>query len=238
MQQKTMSAVIDRRRFLLAAAGALAATGAGVLGLARTSYGAARTIKLPPLPFKENALEPYISARTLGFHHGKHHAGYVQKTNDFIKGTKYQNLPLKEIIQSSAGKPAEKGIFNNAAQVFNHDFYWQSLRPGGGGSPSGRLLERIQADFGGLDKFRQAFGQAAAGQFGSGWAWLVEKQGRLAVIKTANADTPVAHGLKPLITLDVWEHAYYLDYQNRRTDYIAAFLDHLANWDFAAKNLG
>lgn len=236
MEQKTMSVKIDRRGFLLAA-GTLAAASAGALGLPLWAK-AASAIKLPPLPFKENALEPYISARTLGFHYGKHHAGYVKKTNKFIKGTKYQNMPLVKIIQSSAGKPAEKNIFNNAAQVFNHDFYWQSLKPGGGGKPSGRLLERVLADFGGLDKFREAFGRAAAGQFGSGWAWLVEKNGRLAVIKTANADTPIAHGIKPLITLDVWEHAYYLDYQNRRSDYIAAFLDNLANWDFAARNLG
>ena len=193
--------------------------------------------ELPPLPYAEDALEPDYSARTISFHYGKHHKTYVDTLNKLVDGTDLADKSLEDVIMSAAGKPDKQPVFNNAAQVFNHDFYWLSLRPGGGGRPTGRLAERIQADFGGLDKFRAAFSQAAASQFGSGWAWLVVKKGRLAVMKTANADTPIAHGLKPLLTLDVWEHAYYLDFQNRRADYITAFLDHLANWDFAARNL-
>jgi len=199
--------------------------------------------ELPALPYAENALEPHISANTLGFHYGKHHKGYVDKLNAAIKDTALAGLSLEELVKASAKDPAQAGLFNNAAQAWNHGFYWSSMRPptgtpGGGGKPSGKLAEKIDASFGGFDKFKEAFGNAAATQFGSGWAWLVLDGDKLEVVKTGNADTPMARGQKCLLTIDVWEHAYYLDYQNRRPDYIAAFVDHLANWEFAAANLG
>ncbi len=192
---------------------------------------------LPALPYAATALEPVVSATTLGFHHGKHHAAYVTNLNNLIKGTELANAGLEEIIKKSAANPAQAGVFNNAAQVWNHTFYWHSMKPGGGGKPSGALLAKMDADLGGYDKFREVFSQAALTQFGSGWAWLVMSEGKLSVLKTANAETPITKGMKPLITIDVWEHAYYLDYQNRRGDYIKDWLDKLVNWDFAAKNL-
>ncbi|MEO0035960.1 MAG: hypothetical protein RLZZ501_1983 [Pseudomonadota bacterium] len=195
--------------------------------------------ELPPLPFAPNALEPYIYARTLEFHHGKHHATYVTNLNGLIKDTDLEGKSLEEIILAAAADlPAKQAIFNNAAQVWNHTFFWNSLTKGGGGQPGAKLLARIEADFGSLDAFKTEFKTAATGQFGSGWAWLVEDQGKLKVVKTANADLPLAHGQKALLTIDVWEHAYYLDYQNRRPDFVQAFLDHLANWSFAEANLG
>lgn len=192
---------------------------------------------LPALPYDKTALEPHISARTLEFHHGKHHNTYVVNLNKFVAETDLAGKSLEEIIQATAGDSARAGIFNNAAQVWNHTFFWQSLSPNGGGRPGGDLAARIDADLGGYDAFADAFKTAAATQFGSGWAWLVIQNGKLAVTKTANADTPLTQGATPLLTLDVWEHAYYLDYQNRRPDFIATFLDHLVNWDFAAANL-
>lgn len=193
--------------------------------------------KLPPLPFAQNALEPYISAKTISFHYGKHHSGYVKKLNKFIADTDYQGSELEQIIRRSAEHPKDVAIFNNAAQVWNHTFYWHSMKPGGGGPPSGRLAELMRKHFGGYEGFQQAFAATAASQFGSGWAWLVMTNDSLEVMKTGNADNPLTHGAKPLITIDIWEHAYYLDYQNRRADYIASYLDHLVNWDFAADNL-
>ncbi|MBL9029444.1 MAG: superoxide dismutase [Caedimonas sp.] len=192
---------------------------------------------LPPLPYEKNALEPYISANTLDFHHEKHHQAYVDNLNKLVEGTELNGQTLENIIHASAKDPAKAGIFNNAAQVWNHTFYWHSLKKDGGGTPSGKLLERLDKDFSGYDKFRQAFKQAGTTQFGSGWAWLVEEKGTLKITKTANADLPMFHGQKALIACDVWEHAYYLDYQNRRADYIDVFLDHLVNWGFAEKNL-
>ncbi len=227
---------MDRRHFIFTAAAGLTAAGLGLLKFPDQAM-AGESITLPPLPFPQDGLEPYISAKTLSFHYGKHHAGYVRKLNNQIKGTQRAALSLEEIIGQTAGKQDMASIFNNAAQIWNHSFYWMSMKPGGGGEPKEKTTERIKADFGDLKKFKQEFTSAAATQFGSGWAWLVEKDGKLEVLKTSNADTPIAHGLKPLLTIDVWEHAYYLDYQNRRKDYIQAFLDHLINWDFVEKNL-
>jgi Fe-Mn family superoxide dismutase len=192
---------------------------------------------LPELPFGATELEPFITANTLGFHHGKHHAAYVTNLNNLIAGTDLEGKSLEEVILAVAGDASKAGIFNNAAQVWNHTFYWQSMKPGGGGQPSGALLEKINADFVSFEAFVDAFKAAGATQFGSGWAWLVLENGSLKVTKTANADLPLAHGQKALLTMDVWEHAYYLDFQNRRPDYISTFLTNLVNWDIAAANL-
>lgn len=185
---------------------------------------------LPPLPYEMNALEPYISERTMEFHYGKHHKAYVDNLNKLIKDTEFENMPLEKIIQSTYNRPEFTGIFNNAAQAWNHTFFWNSMTPNGGGKPEGEMLKKIEKDFGSYENFRTKFKTAATTQFGSGWAWLVEKDGKLAVMKTSNADTPIAQGLKPIVTVDVWEHAYYLDYQNRRPDFVDSFLDHLVKW--------
>jgi Fe-Mn family superoxide dismutase len=193
---------------------------------------------LPPLPYPENALGPAISANTIGFHYGKHHKGYVDALNKLISGTELVGLPLERVIAETAGKADKSAIFNNAAQTWNHTFYWQSLRPKGGGVPPLELKQRIEASFGNLDACMEELATAAATQFGSGWAWLVLEADKLRVVKTDNAQTALKQGLKPLLTIDVWEHAYYLDYQNRRADYVKAVLDRLINWGFAADNLG
>lgn len=195
------------------------------------------TIVLPPLPYEANALEPYISANTLGFHHGKHHQTYVTNLVNLIQETSLMSATLEEIVVTSAKNPEQAGIFNNAAQVWNHTFYWHSMKKDGGGKPSGAIAKKIDEDFGSYDAFAQAFKNAGLTQFGSGWAWLVLKGGKLEIMKTPNADTPLAHGVKAILTMDVWEHAYYLDYQNKRADYIDTFLNHLVNWDFANANL-
>ncbi len=196
------------------------------------------SIVLPDLPYLKNDLEPYISAKTLEFHHGKHHAAYVNNTNNLIQGTNFEKADLETIIKETVNNSSTAGIFNNSAQVWNHTFYWHSMKKNGGGEPPKTLLDKINADFGGYEKFVQEFKQAAATQFGSGWAWLVldPTDNKLKVIKTPNAETPITKNLKPLITIDVWEHAYYLDYQNRRPDYIDTFINHLVNWEFALKN--
>ncbi|GIW44722.1 MAG: superoxide dismutase [Candidatus Binatia bacterium] len=191
-------------------------------------------MSLPPLPWDEGALAPTISAQTISFHYGKHHRAYVDNLNKLIAGSELADHPLERIVQLVAGKPDKVAIFNNAAQAWNHTFYWHSLSPKGGGRPSGKLLAKIEEDFGGFDNFRSKFVQAAVGQFGSGWAWLVKSGPRLEVLATANADTPITMGKKPLLTIDVWEHAYYLDYQNRRADYVHAVIDKLLNWEFAS----
>ena len=194
--------------------------------------------ELPALPFAAEALESaHMSAQTFSFHHDKHHAAYVTNLNNLVKDTELADKSLEEVISISFKDPAKAGIFNNAAQVWNHTFFWHSLKPGGGGTPTGALLNKIVADFGSVDKFKEAFKTAATTQFGSGWAWLVSDNGTLKVTKTANAENPLVHGQTALLTLDVWEHAYYLDFQNRRPDYIQNFLDNLVNWDFVAKNL-
>jgi Fe-Mn family superoxide dismutase len=192
---------------------------------------------LPALPYALDALEPHISRSTLEFHHGKHHNAYVTNLNKAIEGTELDGKSLDEVIAAVATDSSKAGVFNNAAQVWNHSFYWQCMKPGGGGQPSGTLLEKINADFGSYDAFVEQFKAAGATQFGSGWAWLVLDNGTLKITKTANADLPLAHGQTALLTMDVWEHAYYLDYQNRRPDYISTYLDKLVNWDFVAANL-
>jgi Fe-Mn family superoxide dismutase len=189
---------------------------------------------LPDLPYAKDALAPHISAETLEYHHGKHHAGYVTNLNKLIEGKPEASKSLEEIIM---GAEVGSGIFNNAAQVWNHTFYWHSMKPNGGGQPTGDVLAAINRDFGSFEKFKEEFANAGATQFGSGWAWLVEKDGKLAVTKTANADLPMKHGQKALLTMDVWEHAYYIDYRNARPKYIEVFLNHLVNWDFVAENL-
>ncbi len=187
---------------------------------------------LPPLPFEDNALEPVISAKTLSFHYGKHHQAYVTNLNKLAAGTEFADLALEAVIRKAQG--TNPGIFNNAAQVWNHSFYWNSLKPGGG-APSGKLKTAIDA-YGGLDKLKSDFAEAAKTQFGSGWAWIAAKGSEVVVLKTANAETPLTTSAVPLLTVDVWEHAYYLDYQNKRPDYVAAVIDKLLNWDFAAEN--
>jgi Fe-Mn family superoxide dismutase len=195
--------------------------------------------ELPPLPFAIDALEPHISARTFEFHHGKHHAAYVTNLNNLTKDSDLASKSLEEVIKAAAADlPAKQGIFNNAAQVWNHTFFWNCLKKGGGGKPGAKLLARIESDLGGFDKFKEDFKNAAVTQFGSGWAWLVLDGGKLKITKTANADLPLAHGQKALLTVDVWEHAYYLDWQNRRPDFVQCFLDNLVNWDFVEANLG
>jgi len=189
-------------------------------------------ITLPNLPFENNALAPHISERTIEFHYGKHHNAYVVNTNKFIEGTDLSGQDLETIIKKTSKDASKTSIFNNAAQVWNHSFYWNCIKPGGGGVPSGAIAKKIDSDFGSYDKFVEQFKNAGVTQFGSGWAWLVLKEGHLEIMKTVNADTPLAHGLKPLLTVDVWEHAYYLDYQNKRPDYLGAFIEHLINWDF------
>jgi Fe-Mn family superoxide dismutase len=191
---------------------------------------------LPPLPYPDNALDPVISANTLSFHYGKHHKTYVDNLNKLIAGTELAELSLEEIIASTAGKADKTGVFNNAAQVWNHTFYWNSLSAKGGGEPPSALKQKIEASFGSVEACKKELATAATTQFGSGWAWLAQDGDKLQVIKTGNADLPLTKGIKPLLTIDVWEHAYYLDYQNRRPDYVNAVLDKLINWGFAADN--
>jgi Fe-Mn family superoxide dismutase len=195
------------------------------------------TFELPALPYAENALEPYYSAKTISFHHGKHHKAYVDNLNKLVAGTDLEGKSLEEIILASAGNPQRAGIFNNAAQVWNHTFFWHSMKPGGGGKPQGEVASKLEQAFGSYEKFTEQFKATAVGRFGSGWAWLVAEGGALKIVSTANADTPMASRQTALLTVDVWEHAYYLDYQNRRPDFVQAFLDHLVNWDFVAANL-
>jgi Fe-Mn family superoxide dismutase len=188
---------------------------------------------LPSLPYDKKALAPHISEETLEFHHGKHHKAYVDNLNKLLEGKPEASKSLEEVILASG----EGGVFNNAAQVWNHTFYWSSMKPNGGGQPTGDLLAAINRDFGSVEKFAEQFSQAGATQFGSGWAWLVLDKGKLAVTKTPNADLPMKHGQKALLTMDVWEHAYYIDYRNARPKYIEVFLKSLVNWDFALENL-
>ncbi|MGB0935141.1 MAG: superoxide dismutase [Alphaproteobacteria bacterium] len=195
------------------------------------------SFKLPDLPYDMSALEPHISARTLEFHYGKHHQTYVNNLNNLTKDTPMADMSLEEIIQQTAGDSSKAGIFNNAAQAWNHTFYWNSLTPNGGGQPTGPLMDKINQAFGSFDAFKEQFSQAAVTQFGSGWAWLVSDNGALKIEKTPNAELPLTKGQTPLLTVDVWEHAYYLDYQNRRPDYVKDAIDSLLNWEFAAQNL-
>ena len=191
-------------------------------------------ILLPPLPYAQDALEPYMSAKTMSFHYGKHHRTYVDNLNKLVVGTPRAGQPLATIIREAAGAADQAAVFNNAAQVWNHTFFWHTMKAGGGGKPTGILLKQIEKAFQSFDEFKKAFVTAALAQFGSGWVWLIQESGMLKIIKTSNADTPLAHGQTALLTCDVWEHAYYLDYQNRRKDFVEAFLDSLVNWEYAA----
>ena len=232
---------LSRRSFFKLAVGGMALASASRFAHARPlssplSHEATMTFTLPPLPFSKDALEPHISAKTFDFHHGKHHQAYVTKLNELVAGTEFEKASLEEIITKTAGDNAKAPLFNNAAQHWNHSFFWQCLTPNGG-KPTGELASKIESDLGGYEKFTADFKAAAIAQFGSGWAWLVaDTSGKLKITKTSNADLPLAHGEKALLTVDVWEHAYYLDYQNRRPDFVQTFLDKLTNWDFAAAN--
>ena len=188
---------------------------------------------LPALPYAKNALAPHISEETFEYHYGKHHQAYVTNLNNLIKGTEYENLELEAIVK----KAPAGGVYNNAAQVWNHTFFWSSMKPAGGGQPSGALAAAIDARFGSFDEFKKAFQASAVGNFGSGWTWLVKKaDGSVDIVNMGAAGTPLTTGDKALLCIDVWEHAYYIDYRNRRPDFVATFLDKLVNWDFAAKN--
>ena len=230
----------EARRSFLAVAGASVAAALAQKTLAQTTAPTTQRktmpIELPKLPFEDNALAPTISSNTIGFHHGKHHKAYVDNLNKLIAGTDLAEKSLVEIVRASAGKPDKAAVFNNSAQVWNHTFYWNSMSPKST-SPSKALADAVEKDFGGMAKFKEQFAAAAMGQFGSGWAWLVSDGGVLKVTKTPNAETPITTSARPLLTLDVWEHAYYLDFQNRRADYVAAVLDKLLNWEFASQNL-
>jgi len=193
--------------------------------------------ELPALPYADTALEPHYSQKTISFHYGKHHRAYVDNLNKLVAGSPLERQSLEEVIRGAAGNPEKVGIFNNAAQVWNHTFFWQGMKPGGGGKPTGELAKKIDQAFGSYEKLVEQFKAAAVGRFGSGWAWLVLDGGTLKIVTTPNAETPLTTKQKPLLTVDVWEHAYYLDYQNRRPDFVQAFLDNLVNWDFAAKKL-
>jgi Fe-Mn family superoxide dismutase len=231
----------SRRDLLLAAAAtslAAAARGADTASAPAAAASAAAPFSLPPLPYAENALDPVISANTLSFHYGKHHKTYVDNLNKAVAGTPYASMSLSQIITGTYGKADQTTLYNNAAQAWNHTFYWLSMKKGGGGEPPAALKQKIEAAFGSVDNCKKELLTAATGQFGSGWAWLVQDAGKLAVVKTSNADSPLVKNQKPLLTIDVWEHAYYLDYQNLRANYVTAVLDKLINWGFAAENLG
>jgi superoxide dismutase, Fe-Mn family len=195
-------------------------------------------ITLPVLPYEQNALEPVISADTLSFHYGKHHRAYVDTLNKLVTGTEFADMPLDQIVRATAGHADQAAIFNNAAQAWNHTFYWRSLKPRGGGEPPAILKRLMESSFGSVEGCKKELAHVAVEQFGSGWAWLTQDGEKLKVVKTGNANTPMAQGSKPLLAIDVWEHAYYLDYQNRRVDYVNAVLGKLVNWEFAAENLG
>lgn len=223
---------------LVALVGLALVSQAGEPATPPVASGGSPAITLPALPYAQDALEPYISARTMSFHYVKHHQAYVDTLNQLVAGTPWATgQTLEKIILESAGKTDKAALFNNAAQAWNHSFFWKSMKPGGGGLPSGRLMDMIKKSFGGFDQFKTAFLTAAVTQFGSGWVWLVQDGDTLKILKTSNADTPIAHGQTVLLTCDVWEHSYYLDYQNRRKDFVQTFLEHLTNWEFAASQL-
>ncbi|HOV85670.1 MAG TPA: superoxide dismutase [Syntrophobacteraceae bacterium] len=227
----------DRRSFLRTMAGGFVVLGSGLVGLSGCSSShSTASLTLPPLPYKLDALEPYISKRTVDFHYDKHHRAYVDKTVELVKDTGLAGLSFKEIMKKTYGSKDKAAVFNNAAQAWNHEFFWNSLKPGGS-KPEGEILKQIEASFGSLDNFKQEFLQVAVGRFGSGWAWLTADGKKLKVSSTSNADNPVVQGQRALLTIDVWEHAYYLDYQNRRADYVKTLIDQVLNWEFAAANL-
>jgi superoxide dismutase, Fe-Mn family len=203
----------------------------------KVKQAAASVFTLPPLPYAENALEPVISAKTVRLHYGKHNQGYVDTLNQLVAGTPFVEMSLKQLVLATAGKPEHAAIFNNAAQAWNHAFYWRSLRPGGGGVPPLALKARIESTFGDLEVLKEELGTAATTLFGSGWAWLVLDGAKLRIMKTGNAENPLSTHAKPLLTVDVWEHAYYLDFENKRADYVQGVIEKLINWEFAAENL-
>jgi Fe-Mn family superoxide dismutase len=217
--------IMSRRAFVSAAAvGAVAR-----IGLPPRTAQAATPFQQPPLPFADTALSPVISPQTIAFHYGKHHAGYFTQVNQLVAGTPFAELPLDQVVVQSAGL-ADQRLFNNAAQAVNHSFYWETLRPGGG-TPQGALAAAIERDFGDVTRFKDAYVTHATGLFGSGWSWLVADGDRLAFLDAGNAGTPLTQGKRPLAVVDIWEHAYYLDYQNRRVDHVRAVVDRLINWD-------
>jgi Fe-Mn family superoxide dismutase len=237
MDDNVLCHEMDRRTFVGSLISGCVIAGTGMFALYGDSIVyAGPEITQPPLPYKEDALEPYISKKTIEFHYGKHHKAYVDKTNELAVAAGLGSLPLEEIIKKTAGSEDRTSIFNNAAQAWNHNFYWKSMLPGAS-KPTERLTKMINASLGSYDSLIKEFQNAAVTQFGSGWVWLVLEQDKLKVTKTSNADNPLVHGQVPLLTLDVWEHAYYLDYQNRRADYVKAVLDNLLNWEFAEANL-
>ncbi len=193
--------------------------------------------ELPDLPYAQDALDPHISSKTLSFHHGKHHAAYVNKLNELVQGGPLEGKDLEEIIKTTASDAGKAAVFNNAAQIWNHTFFWHSMSPKGGGAPTGVVADKIKSAFGSFDKFKEEFKAAAVSQFGSGWAWLIQDGNALKIVKTPNAVNPLSQGQTALFTVDVWEHAYYLDYQNRRPDFVQTILDKLINWEFVNQNL-
>ncbi len=241
MAEDRDSLTVTRRDFMggVVAAAAVAGARSADGSPANLQATGAPMIELPKLPWGESDLSPHISQETISYHYGKHHKAYVDNTNRMITGTDLATASLEDIVKATAGKADKKGLFNNSAQVWNHTFYWKSLSPKGGGQPTGKLLDMVKSDFGDFSKLKDELSKAAVSQFGSGWAWLVLEGGKLKVEQTPNAETPLTTpGKKPLLTIDVWEHAYYVDYRNRRPDYVTAVLDKLINWEFAAANLG
>ena len=239
MEERVIASGLTRREFMrasLAGCTLLALTPAVIPAAA--SDRAKGPFELPPLPYAQDALAPVISAGTIGFHYGKHHRGYLDNLNGLVRGTPYETMSLEAVIRASASRPGEAAVFNNAAQVWNHTFYWDGMRPGGGGKPPGEIGRALEKAFGSYENFRKEFLAAALGQFGSGWTWLVSDGRSLQVVRTPNAENPMTQGLRPLLPVDVWEHAYYLDYQNRRKDFVEASLDRLVNWAFVERNLG
>jgi Fe-Mn family superoxide dismutase len=228
---------MNRRAFLrlaLSAGGVTLLSAAGLGCALKTSRG---KLSLAPLPYPSHALEPYISRQTIELHYGKHHQGYVDQANRLISGTALAGLPLTQVIRKAGAELPRTALFNQAAQVFNHSFYWSSMKPRGGGPPAGRIGQAVENAFGSYRRFCEQFREAALAQFGSGWTWLAQADGTLTIVSAPNADNPILLDQKPLLNLDVWEHAYYLDYQNRRSEYIEAYLEHLVNWEFAEANL-
>jgi Fe-Mn family superoxide dismutase len=238
MEERIIASGLTRREFVKAALAGTAAIALSSAGSPSTAWAQKTSpFGIPRLPYAEDALAPVISAKTVGFHYGKHHLGYLYILNDLVQNTPYEKMSLEEIIKATAGVSGKTPVFNAAAQVWNHTFYWHGMKAGGGGRPGGEIGKRIEKDLGSYENFRKEFVGAALGQFGSGWAWLATDGKSLKVVKTPNAENPITQGLKPLLTIDVWEHAYYLDYQNRRKDFVEASLDKLVNWAFVEKNL-
>lgn len=252
MNRKPSNPINIKRRHLLRIGGqaaiaslvaptafASAALAAGSSGKDATSMNSGSApFKLTPLPYAQSALAPSVSAETVALHFGKHHAGYVDKLNAQLADHARPGQSLEELIRATHGRPQDAGVYNNAAQIWNHDFYWQSMTPKGGGEPTGKLAKSIQRDFGSLGSMREKLAAAAAGQFGSGWAWLAMRDGKVEVLHTSNADNPLTMGATPLLTIDVWEHAYYVDYRNRRAEYVSAVIDGLLDWRAAEARFG